>query len=380
MAVAVDGWWSSQWWWGGDGGRSSTTTRLSFSLSRRVATLPEAAAAHCRGMESPLLPDTPSASMFLDGSLPRDRPGSAPVSPVGGPPGVRSTQLQVEMSQHVEEMHTLRRVNECLLRAIERSERAGAENLAKDVQQLQTPSEEESREVLKPSAGKFTSTVASEASRISRSSSPSALLEQDIRNFEQQLDCVAAVSAQNVAITELEMQHSLASTASLASSLDLDFSQARLFRETLVADMATQRRQTAAMVDAAVGAARREERKRFAAAFRKIRLRALADKACQRQQAAIELNAAVDAATRAAEMAVHESYQNEAAKAAAAAAAAAAARRRACCICCDSFGDDNGVSCPAEHFTCNDCLVGCIKVRFLQNLPVEDCRARYHLT
>lgn len=121
------------------------------------------------------------------------------------------------------------------------------------------------------------------------------------------------------------------------------------------------------------------KKKMFAAAYRKRRLRALADKACQRQQAAIELNAAVDAATCAAEMAVHELYQKEAAKAAAAAAAAAAARRRACCICCDSFEDDNGVSCAAEHFTCNDCLVGCIKVKFLQNLPVEDCCARYHL-
>eukprot|EP01043_Picozoa_sp_COSAG02_P059361 COSAG02_NODE_7553_length_2963_cov_4.504888_1_plen_654_part_00 len=297
-------------------------------------------------------------------------------------------------------------------RRLERQRRTALQwEEGKQGRDTEKPRREEHRKALTPNFGRLTPT-----SHTSRSASPTAVLEQDIGNYEQ-------LARDSPPSGLSEQRHSVAWGASQTSSLELDLHRfyrqrrtaGRKETQTLAADLATQRRLSVARIGAAVDAARREERERFAAdltaqrkktaeevtaaveetrtallsrchALSQREDKALADLAIQREQAAtqltaavdaakrvaeeqaaVELNAAVDAAKCAAEEAVHAFYKKEAATAAAAAAAAAAARNRTCCICQETFEENSGVSCASKHFTCSECMVGCIKVRFANN-------------
>jgi hypothetical protein len=126
------------------------------------------------------------------------------------------------------------------------------------------------------------------------------------------------------------------------------------------ADLAAQRKQHALELTAAVSEANEQQSAKVAAATRKEKEISEAKLVAMREDAAAKLKQAVEQASQRAEQAVHDSLREEAAK-------AAAARSRVCCICQDSILEENGISCALKHFTCTDCLVGCIKVRVAQS-------------
>ena len=145
------------------------------------------------------------------------------------------------------------------------------------------------------------------------------------------------------------------------------------------ADLAAQRKQHALELTAAVSEANEQHSAKVAAKYskwqkstkaqvtqkesaatRKEKEISEAKLVAMREDAAAKLKQAVEQASQRAEQAVHDSLREEAAK-------AAAARSRVCCICQDSILEENGISCALKHFTCTDCLVGCIKVRVAQS-------------